>query len=108
MGPFKQAQLPQNPTPSHSCAPSIPTALFLPAAAAAAACVSIPVFMCATPTVQIEFPSAGLTAAQGDGDGQNEMNWSMGYLRRFLNAFQDQAASIRVFFPDNIVSEGAP
>lgn len=52
----------------------------------------------------MEFPSAGLTAAQGDGDGQNEMNWSMGYLRQYLNAFQDQADSIRVFFPDNIVS----
>lgn len=45
---------------------------------------------------QVEFPSAGLTAAQGDGDGQNEMNWSMGYLRQYLNAWQDQAAGIRV------------
>lgn len=29
----------------------------------------------------------------------------MGYLRQFLNAFQDQAAGVRVYFPDNIVSE---
>jgi hypothetical protein len=60
---------------------------------------------CCCNALQIEFPSAGLQAAQGDGDGQNEMNWSMGYLRQYLNAFQDQAAGIRVFFPDNIVSE---
>lgn len=40
----------------------------------------------------------------GDGDGQNEMNWSMNYLRKFLNSFQEEASSIRVFFPDNTVS----
>jgi hypothetical protein len=54
------------------------------------------------PASQVEFPSAGLTAAQGDGDGQNEMNWSMGYLRQYLNAWSDQAAGIRVYFPDNV------
>eukprot|EP00879_Flechtneria_rotunda_P006345 GHRR01006669.1.p1 GENE.GHRR01006669.1~~GHRR01006669.1.p1 ORF type:complete len:315 (+),score=91.74 GHRR01006669.1:319-1263(+) len=52
--------------------------------------------------LEVEFPTAGLTAAQGDGDGQNEMNWSMGYLKKFLAAFSDEAESVRVFFPDNI------
>lgn len=40
----------------------------------------------------------------GDGDGQNEMNWSMNYLKKYLNAFPEDASAIRVFFPDNIVS----
>lgn len=40
----------------------------------------------------------------GDGEGQNEMNASMGYLRQYLNAWRDNAGSVRVFFPDNIVS----
>lgn len=43
------------------------------------------------------------SAFAGDGDGQNEMNWSMNYLKKFLNTFQDDAAAIRVFFPDNMV-----
>lgn len=48
---------------------------------------------------------AGLTAAQGDGDGQSEMNSSMSYLRQYLNTFDQQPGQkMRVFFPDNIVS----
>lgn len=38
----------------------------------------------------------------GDGEGQNEMNNSMDYLRKFLNAFRDDAATIRIFFPDDV------
>lgn len=49
----------------------------------------------------MEFPVAGLAAAQGDSDGQNEMNLCMGYLRQFLRAFADTAGSTRVFFPDS-------
>lgn len=52
------------------------------------------------PPPQVEFPALSLTSAQGDGEGQNEMNASMDYLRKTLVAFQDQASSIRVFFPD--------
>jgi hypothetical protein len=33
--------------------------------------------------------------------GQNEMNACMKYLRQFLNSFREEAASTRVFFPDN-------
>jgi hypothetical protein len=36
------------------------------------------------------------------------MNQSMGYLRQYLNAWRDNAASVRVFFPDNIVSSRMP
>eukprot|EP00878_Enallax_costatus_P006467 GHUV01006779.1.p1 GENE.GHUV01006779.1~~GHUV01006779.1.p1 ORF type:complete len:312 (+),score=85.97 GHUV01006779.1:437-1372(+) len=52
--------------------------------------------------LEVEFPTAGLAAAQGDGDGQNEMNWSMSYLKNYLNGFQEDASAIRVFFPDNM------
>jgi hypothetical protein len=45
-------------------------------------------------------PPASLTAAQGDGEGMNEMNAAMDLLRRSLVAFQDRAATTRVFFPD--------
>eukprot|EP00775_Hariotina_reticulata_P008988 gene8988-9161_t len=52
--------------------------------------------------LEVEFPTSGLVSSQGDGDGQTEMNDSMNYLRKFLNAFQQDAAGIRVFFPDNV------
>jgi hypothetical protein len=35
------------------------------------------------------------------------MNASMGYLRQYLNAWRDNAGSVRVFFPDNIVSSSS-
>jgi hypothetical protein len=31
------------------------------------------------------------------------MNECMGYLRKFMNGFADQAEATRVFFPDNVV-----
>eukprot|EP00198_Chlamydomonas_reinhardtii_P009381 XP_001698718.1 predicted protein [Chlamydomonas reinhardtii] len=52
--------------------------------------------------VEVEFPSTTLSSVSGDGEGQNEMNASMGYLRTFLGGFRSRAASTRVFFPDNV------
>ncbi|KXZ45439.1 hypothetical protein GPECTOR_54g179 [Gonium pectorale] len=52
--------------------------------------------------VEVEFPSTTLSAVSGDGEGQNEMNASMGFLRQFLGGFRSRAASTRVFFPDNV------
>ncbi|KAG2500362.1 hypothetical protein HYH03_001936 [Edaphochlamys debaryana] len=54
------------------------------------------------PLVEVEFPSTTLTGVSGDGEGQNEMNASMGFLRQFLGGFRSRAASTRVFFPDNV------
>ena len=54
------------------------------------------------PLIEVEFPTLSLTAAQGDGEGQNEMNASMDYLRKTLVAFQDRADRVRVFFPDQM------
>ncbi|EFJ41431.1 hypothetical protein VOLCADRAFT_107711 [Volvox carteri f. nagariensis] len=54
------------------------------------------------PLVEVEFPSTTLSSVSGDGEGQNEMNASMGFLRQFLGAFRSRAASTRVFFPDNV------
>lgn len=51
--------------------------------------------------IEVEIPSSGLTSVAGDGEGQNEMNLSMDYLRQYLNAWRDNAANVRVFFPDN-------
>jgi hypothetical protein len=51
---------------------------------------------------QVELPTLSLTASQGDGEGQNEMNASMELMRKALVAFQDRAPSIRVFFPDQM------
>ena len=42
----------------------------------------------------------------GDGEGQNEMNLSMGYLKDFLVAWRTEAEGVRVFFPDNVVGGG--
>jgi hypothetical protein len=39
----------------------------------------------------------------GDGEGGNEMTYSLGYLRQFCRIFQDQAASTRIYFPDQKV-----
>ncbi|KIY93042.1 hypothetical protein MNEG_14921 [Monoraphidium neglectum] len=47
-------------------------------------------------------PVLSLSASQGDGEGQNEMNASMDLLRKTLVAFQDKADNIRVFFPDQM------
>ncbi|KAG2451997.1 hypothetical protein HYH02_003039 [Chlamydomonas schloesseri] len=52
--------------------------------------------------VEVEFPSTTLSSVSGDGEGQNEMNASMGYLKTFLGGFRSRAASTRVFFPDNV------
>ncbi len=62
-----------------------------------------------TPPPQVEFPTLSLASSQGDGEGQNEMNASMDYLRKTLVGFQDQAATTRVFFPDQqeLVGGGA-
>jgi hypothetical protein len=38
--------------------------------------------------LEIEFPSASLASVPGDGEGQNEMNWSMGYMKQFLQGFR--------------------
>ncbi|GIL78471.1 hypothetical protein Vretimale_17031 [Volvox reticuliferus] len=54
------------------------------------------------PLVEVEFPSTTLSSVSGDGEGQNEMNASMGFLRQFLGAFRSRAATTRVFFPDNV------
>eukprot|EP00892_Ulva_mutabilis_P000696 jgi/Ulvmu1/10627/UM066_0006.1 len=52
--------------------------------------------------LEIEFPTAGLDSVAGDAEGQNEMTYSLEFLRRFLVLFQlgDTAATTRVFFPD--------
>jgi hypothetical protein len=43
------------------------------------------------PSPQVEFPTISLTASQGDGEGQNEMNASLDLMRKTLVGFQDQA-----------------
>lgn len=43
------------------------------------------------------------TACAGDGEGANEMNLSLGFLRQYLRIFQDRAAATRIFFPDEKV-----
>ena len=45
--------------------------------------------------------------AAGDGEGANEMSFSLGFLRQYLRIFQDRAASTRIFFPDDKVSRDA-
>lgn len=52
--------------------------------------------------LEVEFPTAGLDSVAGDAEGQNEMTYSLEFLRRFLVVFQlqDTAGSTRVFFPD--------
>lgn len=50
--------------------------------------------------IEIEFPAAGLSSVSGDGEGGNEMTYSLGYLRSFCRIFQDQAATTRIYFPD--------
>lgn len=50
-----------------------------------------------------QFLTFFLCVTSGDGDGQTEMNECMGYLRKFMNGFADQAEATRVFFPDNVV-----
>ena len=59
---------------------------------------------------QVEFPTAGLDSVAGDAEGQNEMTYSLEFLRRFLVAFQSggsSAAATRVFFPDKQVRRAA-
>lgn len=50
--------------------------------------------------IEVEFPSASLAAVAGDGEGANEMTWSSQHLRQFTRAFQAQATTTRIFFPD--------
>lgn len=52
--------------------------------------------------VEVEFPSTTLSSSPGDGEGQNEMNASMEYLKQFLGGFRSRAATTRIFFPDNV------
>jgi hypothetical protein len=56
--------------------------------------------------LEIEFPTAGLNSVAGDAEGQNEMTYSLEFLRKFLVMFQlqDSASTTRVFFPDKQVS----
>ena len=56
--------------------------------------------------LEIEFPTSGLDSVAGDGEGQNEMTYSLEYLRQFLVLFQasTRAERTRVFFPDKKVS----
>jgi hypothetical protein len=49
-------------------------------------------------------PFSGAAAGPGDGEGQNEMNLSMGYLKDYLTAWRAEADGVRIFFPDNVVS----
>lgn len=51
--------------------------------------------------VEVEFPTTTLAACTGDGEGVNEMTASLRYLRQFLRAWQSQASTTRVFFPDD-------
>ena len=55
--------------------------------------------------MEIEFPTAGLDSVAGDAEGQNEMTYSLEFLRKFLVMFQVEgtAATTRVFFPDKQV-----
>ena len=52
--------------------------------------------------LEVEFPTAGLDSVAGDAEGQNEMTYSLEFLRRYLVVFQlqDTAGTTRVFFPD--------
>lgn len=50
--------------------------------------------------IEVEFPASSLEGVSGDGEGQNEMTYSMGYLRQFCRSFQQDAATTRIFFPD--------
>eukprot|EP00884_Botryococcus_braunii_P020999 jgi/Botrbrau1/7583/Bobra.0159s0032.1 len=50
--------------------------------------------------IEVEFPTSSLIGVQGDGEGANEMTYSLGYLRQFCRIFQNEAAQTRIFFPD--------
>ncbi|KAK9841778.1 hypothetical protein WJX81_002326 [Elliptochloris bilobata] len=51
--------------------------------------------------LEIEFPTSSLASVSGDGEGANEMSFSLGFLRQYLRIFQDRAAATRIFFPDD-------
>eukprot|EP00798_Chlamydomonas_sp_ICE-L_P010012 gene10012-7898_t len=53
--------------------------------------------------LEVEFPPTTLTSVAGDGEGQNEMNDSMTYLRSYVSAFRNDPGSdaTRVYFPDS-------
>lgn len=55
--------------------------------------------------LEIEFPTAGLFSVAGDAEGQNEMTYSLEFLRQYLSLFQTGpgAQATRVFFPDKKV-----
>jgi hypothetical protein len=50
--------------------------------------------------IEVEFPTASLAAVAGDAEGANEMTYSLQYLRQFMRAWQQDAATTRIFFPD--------
>lgn len=50
--------------------------------------------------IEVEFPTSSLQGVSGDAEGANEMTYSMGFLRQFCRAFQQNAATTRIFFPD--------
>lgn len=45
--------------------------------------------------IEVEFPSAGLSAVAGDAEGANEMTYSMQHLRQFCRVFQDRAVRLQ-------------
>lgn len=55
--------------------------------------------------IEIEIPTAGLYSVPGDAEGQNEMDYSIGYLHRFCRVFEimEIADTVRVFFPEEKV-----
>ena len=55
--------------------------------------------------LEVEFPTASLSSVSGDAEGANEMNYNMGYLRRYCRVFEilGFADGTRIFFPDQSV-----
>eukprot|EP00891_Asterochloris_glomerata_P008847 jgi/Astpho2/8847/Aster-05482 len=45
--------------------------------------------------IEVEFPPVSLASVAGDGEGANEMTYSMQYLRQFCRPFQQGAATTR-------------
>jgi hypothetical protein len=60
--------------------------------------------------LEIEFPTAGLFSVAGDAEGQNEMTYSLEFLRQYLSMFQSGAGAqaTRIFFPDKNVLPPPP
>lgn len=50
--------------------------------------------------IEIDFPTSSLSGVAGDAEGANEMTFSLQYLRQYARIFQQNAATTRIFFPD--------